>query len=69
VGAPQLDELTEGEVPRAPRSSADSCGFHGGAYLLSCSIRHRGMHMARQQIEELVAALAEFDMRRSDPAQ
>lgn len=63
VGAPQLDELTEGEVATPEELERIHAVSTGGAYLLV--VQHpvtEEMHMARQQIEELVAALAQFDM-------
>ncbi len=63
VGAPQLDELTEGEVATPEELERIYAISSGGAYLLV--VQHpvtEEMHMARQQIEELVAALAQFDM-------
>jgi GDP/UDP-N,N'-diacetylbacillosamine 2-epimerase (hydrolysing) len=63
VGAPQLDELVEGDF--APPTELEQ--VHNLSpdepYLLV--VQHpvtEEMHMARGQIEELVAALAEFDM-------
>lgn len=63
VGAPQLDELTEGEVATPEELERIHAVSTGGAYLLV--VQHpvtEEMYMARQQIEELVAALAQFDM-------
>jgi GDP/UDP-N,N'-diacetylbacillosamine 2-epimerase (hydrolysing) len=63
VGAPQLDELTEGEVATPEELERIHAVSTGGPYLLV--VQHpvtEEMHMARQQIEELVVALAQFDM-------
>jgi GDP/UDP-N,N'-diacetylbacillosamine 2-epimerase (hydrolysing) len=63
VGAPQLDELTEGEIATQEEIERTYAFSTSGSYLLV--VQHpvtEEMHMARRQIEELVAALAEFDM-------
>jgi GDP/UDP-N,N'-diacetylbacillosamine 2-epimerase (hydrolysing) len=63
VGAPQLDELTQGDVATREEIEQIYAFSTVGSYLLV--VQHpvtEEMHMARQQIEELAAALAEFDM-------